>query len=138
MTGHQDHPATGLTIRKEPTAKLDLEGLVRAIGVKNVRRVDPLDLEAFQTTVKEELERREPSVIIAKRPCALLERAPKKGGYVVDTELCKGCKICLKVGCTGLSFLDADKLAVINPNSCVSCGFCAQVCTFDAIKAVEE
>lgn len=138
MTGHQDHPATGLTIRKEPTAKLDLEALVRAIGVKNVRVVDPLDLETFQATVKEELERREPSVIIAKRPCALLEKAPVRGGYYVDPELCKGCKICLKVGCTGLSFLDADKLAVINPNSCVSCGFCAQVCTFDAIKAVEE
>jgi indolepyruvate ferredoxin oxidoreductase alpha subunit len=74
MTGHQDHPATGMTITKAPTNKLDIEALVRAIGIKNVRIVDPLNLKQLKDALDEELSRREPSVIIAKRPCALLHK----------------------------------------------------------------
>ncbi|MDD2586669.1 MAG: indolepyruvate ferredoxin oxidoreductase subunit alpha [Syntrophomonadaceae bacterium] len=137
MTGHQDHPATGVTITRQETRKLDIEAMVRAIGINNVRVVDPLNLKELETALKEELSRREPSVIITKRPCALLHKTPIKERFYVDEEKCKGCKLCLKVGCTGIYFIDDDKKAAINPNTCVSCGLCPQVCTFDAIKVVE-
>ncbi len=136
MTGHQDHPATGKTISEQPTRKLDLEMMVRAIGVENIRVVDPLQLDELQKTLEEELARREPSVIITKRPCILLNNIPKNFKYVVDDELCKGCKTCIKLGCTGVSFNDESKKAVMSPG-CVSCGLCPQVCKFDAIKKVE-
>lgn len=137
MTGHQDHPATGVTIKKEPTVKLDLEALVKAVGVKNVRVVDPLHLNELQQALEEELQRREPSVIIARRPCALLQKPPLDQKTVIDNELCKGCKLCIKIGCTGIYYNEDKKLAVINPNTCVNCGLCAQVCAFDAIKIME-
>lgn len=136
MTGHQDHPATGMNIRREPSPKLDIEALVRAVGIKNVRVVDPLQLDQLQAALKEELNRREPSVIIAKRACVLLNKAVQTERYYVDNELCKGCRLCLRTGCAGVSFLDEEKLAVMNHN-CVACGLCPQVCTFDAIKKVE-
>lgn len=137
MTGHQDHPATGVTIKKNPTNKLDIEALVRAVGIHNVRVVDPLKLDELEATIREELDRREPSVIIAKRPCALLNRTPITSTLFVDEDLCNGCKSCIRVGCTGIFFKDNEKKAAINPNTCVSCGMCAQVCKFEAIKVVE-
>ncbi len=136
MTGHQDHPATGRTVKNQPTRKLDIEALVRAIGVEHVRVVDPLDLYQLESALTEELNRREPSVIISKRPCVLINKAPAKERYTVDAELCKGCKICLKLGCTGISFIEEDKKAVTT-SSCVACGLCPQVCKFDAVKKVE-
>ncbi|MDD3880149.1 MAG: indolepyruvate ferredoxin oxidoreductase subunit alpha [Syntrophomonas sp.] len=137
MTGHQDHPATGKTIRNLPTRKLDLPALVKAIGIEHVRIVDPLQLDEFRQTLEEELNRREASVIIAKRPCALLvKKAPDKEFYV-DPELCKSCKLCIKIGCTGIYWVEENRKAVINPNTCVACGLCPQVCTFEAIKIVE-
>jgi indolepyruvate ferredoxin oxidoreductase alpha subunit len=137
MTGHQEHPATGKNINSEPTKKLDLPTLVRAIGIENVRVVDPLKLDQLQQAVQEELERREPSVIIAKRACALIENQPTGIKYYVDPELCTGCKVCIRLGCTGVNFLDEEKVAVMNLNSCVGCGLCPQVCKFDAIKVLE-
>lgn len=137
MTGHQDHPATGVTIKKSPTNKLDIEALVRAVGIKNVRVVDPLKLDELDTVLGEELARREPSVIIAKRPCALIDRTPITSTLWVDEELCNGCKACIRIGCTGIYFKDNEKKAAINPNTCVSCGMCPQVCKVDAIKVVE-
>lgn len=137
MTGHQDHPATGKTITAQTTSKLDLPALVRAIGIQNVRIVDPLKLDDLQTALSEELARREPSVIIAKRPCALLKNQPPRLKYVVDSDLCTGCKACIRIGCTGIYFVDEDKKAVMNPNACVGCGLCPQVCKFDAIKVWE-
>jgi indolepyruvate ferredoxin oxidoreductase alpha subunit len=137
MTGHQDHPATGITIAKQPTNKLDIEALVRAIGVKNVRVVDPLKINELEQTLKEELARREPSVIICKRPCVLLPATAKPDHKIfVDPELCNGCKTCIRVGCTGVTFLDEEKKAQIN-EGCIACGLCEQVCKFDAIKRME-
>ncbi len=137
MTGHQDHPATGLTINKEPAPKLDLEALVRAVGIKNVRVVDPLQLDELRSALEEELQRREPSVIIARRPCALLVKPPVDKKMIIENDLCTGCKLCIRIGCTGIYFIEDEKLAAINPTTCVSCEVCAQVCTFDAIKIVE-
>lgn len=137
MTGHQDHPATGRTITAQTTSKLDLVALCKAVGIEHVRVVDPLKLDELKQALTEELERREPSVIICKRPCALIVKEPPKEKYYVDTELCKGCKICIRIGCTGMYWLENEKLAVINPNNCITCGLCPQVCTFDAVKIVE-
>ena len=137
MTGHQDHPATGKTIRNLPTRRLDLPALVQAIGIEHVRIVDPLQLDEFRQTLEEELNRREASVIIAKRPCALLVKKALDKEFFVEPELCKSCKLCIKIGCTGIYWVEEDRKAVINPNTCVACGLCPQVCTFDAIKIVE-
>ena len=137
MTGHQDHPATGKTIRNLPTRRLDLPSLVKAIGIEHVRVVDPLQLDEFRQTLEEELNRREASVIIAKRPCALLVKKALDKEFFVEPELCKSCKLCIKIGCTGIYWVEEDRKAVINPNTCVACGLCPQVCTFDAIKIVE-
>ena len=99
--------------------------------------VDPLRLDELQQALEEELQRREPSVIIARRPCALLVKPPVNKKMVIQNDLCKGCKLCIRIGCTGIYFVEDEKLAVINPNTCVSCELCAQVCTFDAIKIME-
>ncbi|MGE5415576.1 MAG: indolepyruvate ferredoxin oxidoreductase subunit alpha [Acidobacteriota bacterium] len=132
MTGHQDHPATGRRITKEETVRLDLEALVKAIGVKRVAKVDPLDIKRLEKILKEELAADEPSVVIVERPCALIVKTEKKGLHVIDDK-CKSCKLCIKIGCTGIFWIEEDKKAKINPNLCVECGMCQQVCKFDAI-----
>ena len=138
MTGHQEHPATGRTLSGNDTVRLDLEQVCRAVGVNRVRTVDPLNLEELRTAVEEELAAGEPSVIIARRPCALIPDADLgKKTYYVDTEKCKGCKICVRLGCTGIHWENEEKLAYIKPDLCVGCGLCPQVCTFDAILARE-
>lgn len=139
MTGHQEHPGTGMTIKDEPTRKLDIEALVRAIGINNVEIVDPLKLDELEKVLKAELNRNEPSVIIAKRPCALLKLPENevKEQYYVDNELCTACKSCIKVGCTGIFFNEETEKAEFNLSNCVGCGLCPQVCKFDAIKALE-
>ncbi len=138
MTGHQEHPATGRTLSGNDTIRLDLEQVCRAVGVNRVRTVDPLNLEELRTAVEEELAVGEPSVIIARRPCALIPQADlEKKTYYVDTDKCKGCKLCVKIGCTGIYWEEEEKLAYINPNLCVGCGLCPQVCKLDAILARE-
>lgn len=139
MTGHQEHPATGLTIKNEATYKLDLPALVKAIGVEHVRIVDPLNLDELEKALDEELNREAPSVIITKRPCVLLKKYNRDTGikYSIDDETCTGCKQCIKVGCTGVYFDDDVKKARINMKTCVACGLCPQVCKFDAIKVME-
>jgi len=138
MTGHQEHPATGRTIKGEPTRRLDLEALCRAIGIQHIQVVDPLQLDLLKQTIKTELERPEPSVIIARRPCALLVKEPVRVRYYVDEEICNGCRLCIRLGCTGIHWKEEDKVAQFNPDNCISCGLCPQVCKFDAIKTVEE
>jgi indolepyruvate ferredoxin oxidoreductase alpha subunit len=136
MTGHQDHPATGKTIRAQETSRLDIEALVKAIGVKRVTVVDPLNIVELEKVVREELKQPEPSVIIARRICALIDKNPVNKKYKVDEEKCKGCKLCIKIGCTGIYWLEDSKKARMNPNLCVGCGLCTQVCKLDAV--VEE
>lgn len=136
MTGHQDHPGTGMTIREQDTHKLDLPTLLHAVGVKSIRIVDPLNLQELEKVLDEELNRPEPSVIICKRECILLNRQKPAIRYVVDKEICNGCKQCIRLGCTGVFFLDDEKKAEFHP-SCAACGLCLQVCRVDAIKQVE-
>ena len=131
MTGHQDNPTTGFTIRKEPTKQVDLELLCKAIGVERVRVEDPFDVVGFEKAVKEELLANEPSVIIAQRPCALLKTVKYDGKYKVDTEKCRSCKKCMKLGCPAITFENGK--AKIDVNGCNGCGLCQNVCPFGAI-----
>ena len=131
MTGHQQNPTTGYNIKGDPAGKIDLEELCRAMGIRRVRVVDPNDLTACDQAVKEELAAEEPSVIITRRPCALLKSVKAKPPLRVDPEKCKGCKTCIKLGCPAISM--REKKAVIDDTQCVGCGVCQQLCSFDAI-----
>ena len=131
MTGHQQNPTTGYNIKGDPAGKIDLEALCHAMGIARVRVVDPYNLEETDKAVKEELAVKEPSVIISRRPCALLKYVKHSAPLKVDADKCRGCKSCMKIGCPALSF--RDKKAVIDPTQCVGCGVCSQLCKFDAL-----
>ena len=135
MTGHQDNPTTGKTIRGESTRQVDLALLCRAVGVEHVQVVDPFDVKALEAAVRQETAREEPSVIIAQRPCALLKRV-KYTGLCRVTERCRGCKACMKLGCPALS-LRKGKICV-DANQCNGCGLCVNVCPFGAIEKEER
>jgi len=130
MTGHQDNPTTGYNIKGEPAGKIDLETLCKAIGIKRVRVIDPYDLKACEDAVTEEMAAPGPSVIIARRPCALLKTTKAKPPLAVNRDKCTGCKMCMKIGCPAISM--RDKKADINQTLCVGCDVCVQLCRFDA------
>ena len=132
MTGHQNHPATGKTIKNEPTYELDLAEVCRAVGVPNVRTVDPADLAATEAAVREEVAKDEVSVIIAKRPCALLTKRLYNGFKV--NENCKKCKACLKLGCPAI--VNGENGIAIDVSLCTECGLCRSVCKFGAIEPI--
>lgn len=136
MTGHQDNPTTGLTIRKEKTVQVDLEALCRSVGVRRVRIEDPFDIKGFEAAVKEELAADEPSVIIAQRPCALLKTVKYTGHCAVDAEKCRKCKKCMKLGCPAISLENGN--IKIDVNQCNGCGLCVGVCPFEAISKEAE
>ncbi len=130
MTGHQNHPATGKTIKNEPTYELDLAEVCRAVGVRDVVTVDPGDLKATEQAVKDALSREEVSVVIAKRPCALLTKKLYRGFKVNDN--CKKCKACLKLGCPAI--VNGKDGISIDVSLCTECGLCQGVCKFNAIE----
>ncbi|MBQ8056919.1 MAG: indolepyruvate ferredoxin oxidoreductase subunit alpha [Ruminococcus sp.] len=131
MTGHQQNPTTGYNIKGDPAAKVDLEALCKALGINRVRVVDPYDLKACETAVKEELAVEEPSVIISRRPCVLLKSVKLQPSLNVDADKCKSCKRCMGLGCPAISMKDGK--AKIDNTLCVGCGVCKQLCAFDAI-----
>ena len=132
MTGHQQNPTTGFNIKGDPAAKVDLEALCKALGINRVRVVDPYDLKACETAIKEELSVKEPSVIISRRPCVLLKSVKHEAPLNVDNDKCKSCKRCMTLGCPAISMKDGK--AHIDATLCVGCGVCKQLCAFDAIK----
>jgi indolepyruvate ferredoxin oxidoreductase, alpha subunit len=135
MTGGQENPGTGRTLGGDLTSEVDLPKLCEALGVKRVRTIDPYDVEAVEEAIKEELAAKEASVIIAKAPCVLQYKI-KRDPWVVDAELCTGCKRCLRVGCIALGLVgegDAVK-AEIDAVQCNGCSVCAQMCKFEAIR----
>ena len=136
MTGHQQNPTTGYNIKGDPAGKIDLEALCRAMGFARVRVVDPYDLAACEQAVREELAAEEPSVIISRRPCALLKYVKAKPALHCDEEKCRGCRACMRLGCPALS-LKNGKVRV-DPTLCVGCGVCRQLCHFDALTGGEE
>ncbi len=136
MTGRQDHPGTGRTLMGEETRALDFMKLAEAIGVGSIRTIDPYDLKQTLTTIKEETEKDEPSVIITTRPCALI-LSEKETPFSIDKKSCTRCLSCLKVGCPAISFDKAKGLS-IDANVCIGCGVCAKVCKFSAILEVDS
>ena len=135
MTGHQQNPTTGKTIRMEETSQVNLIKLAEAVGVKRIVVADPFDVKNFEKVVKAEVEADEPSVIIAQRPCALL-KGVKYIGKCQVSDRCKKCKQCMKLGCPAISLVDGN--IVIDKNQCNGCGLCINVCPFDAIEKVGE
>lgn len=131
MTGHQQNPTTGKNLKGDPAAAVNLEELCKAIGIKRVRVVDPYKLAETEKAIKEELSADEASVIISRRPCALLKYVKHNPPFVVDNDKCVGCKACMKLGCPAISI--KDKKAVIDHTQCVGCGICQEQCKFNAI-----
>ncbi len=136
MTGHQQNPATGYDIHGDPCGKIDLESLVRSMGIERVRVVDPYDLTRCGEVLKEELAAESASVIISRRPCALLktvggEKVVHNKPLVNDPKKCVGCRSCMRIGCPAISMKDGK--AVIDGTQCIGCGVCRQLCSFDAL-----
>ena len=134
MTGHQQNPTTGFNLKGDPCAKIDLETLCRAVGIRRVRVIDPYDLKQCDEVIKEELSANEPSVIISRRPCALLKYVKHKAPLEVEAGKCVGCKACMKIGCPAIS-MEGGK-AKVDATQCVGCGVCEQLCKFGALKEV--
>jgi len=137
MTGHQENPGTGKTLKGEPTVEIDVAKVCKGLGVDKVIEVNPLNLEEMEAAIKEAASTDETMVIVTKWPCALLKDQVKAKGYCrIDEEKCKMCKACLKVGCPAIFNIEGK--IQIDETMCNGCGLCAQVCRFDAIEKVGE
>lgn len=135
MTGHQQNPTTGKRINGDPTTAVNLEALAHAVGIDRVIVVDPYDIPATKEAIKAELEVDGPSLIISRRPCALLKEVKHNPPFSIDTGKCTGCRACLKIGCPAISIKDGK--SCIDFTQCVGCGMCKPYCKFDAIKEGE-
>ena len=134
MTGHQNNPANGKDIHGDPTTQLDIVKLCEAMGVASVRIVDPFDLKETEKVIREEVARDGLSVVISRRPCALIIKQTNKP-VVNDPDVCVGCGMCLKVGCPAI--IKTETGVRIDPTQCVGCGMCTQLCHFGALKSAE-
>ena len=139
MTGHQQNPTTGYNIKGDPAGKIDPEALCRAMGIQRVRVVDPYKLKECEAAVKEELAAEAPSVIISRRPCALLKHVKHGSPLHVDEVRCVGCRACMRIGCPALSMRGEGKgqKARVDSTLCVGCGVCRQLCNSDALTRRE-
>ena len=126
MTGHQQNPTTGYNIKGDPAGKIDLESLCKAMGIADVRVCDPYDLQKTEETVKAALSFSGPSVVISRRPCALLKYVKHQPAFTVDQTKCVGCKSCMRIGCPAISMKNGK--AQVDETLCVGCGVCEQLC----------
>lgn len=131
MTGHQQNPTTGKNLRGEPAGKVDLEALCRALGYSRVSVVDPYDLNALEEVIKTELDAKEPSIIISRRPCVMIKGTVHNPPIKPDTDKCVGCKMCMKIGCPAISVKDGK--VMIDNTLCVGCNVCAKMCKVGAL-----
>lgn len=132
MTGHQDHAATGKTLKGNKTYAIDIMGLCKAIGVPNVCMVNSFDMERMKETIQECVAKEEICVIIAKAPCALLKTTVRKRPMRIHPEKCIHCKKCMKPGCPAISY-DENGHTKIDASMCNGCGLCEQICPVNAI-----
>jgi indolepyruvate ferredoxin oxidoreductase alpha subunit len=140
MTGHQDNPGTGRTLQGAPAPMIPFEPLVRALGVRHVRTLDAFAMDDIEKTLKEYLKLDEPSVVIARQPCALLPEGRKRWmPLAVLEDACNGCTLCFRLGCPAiLKSAELDEhtgraKALIDPTLCTGCEVCAEICPRDAI-----
>lgn len=126
MTGHQQNPAMGYTIRNEKTVAVDLVKLCEAIGITHVKVVDPFNMKEFKKAVVEATDTQEPSVIIAQRPCALLKNVNYGDPVKIDGDKCVRCGSCMKLGCPAIN--KAEGKYVIDASQCAGCGLCISMC----------
>lgn len=142
MTGQQENPSTGKTLQGAETVKIDIEAVVRAMGVQDVFVVSGFDEPEVEKTIKKALAIRDrPAVIISRGPCVFLDQYPQKFVYEVTDEKCNGCSMCFRVGCPAIFKGELDTTtkqpkALIDPLLCIGCDICAQVCPHDAIGKV--
>ena len=136
MTGHQQNPTTGINLKGDPAGKINLEKLCESIGIQSIRVVDPYNLKECEDAIREELGKDCASVIISRRPCALLKYVKHPGPIAVDREKCVGCKSCMKVGCPAISMKDGK--AIIDSTLCTGCRVCTQLCRLNAIEKGER
>jgi len=144
MTGMQEHPGTGYTLMGKEAKKVNLTDLISALGIENIKVIDPIDMKATRAAIKEELAKDGPSVIIAQRPCALFKRSKikPKPALKVDPDKCEGCKSCLGLNCPPISWKkgitkEGSKrkgISFIDQTLCNGCGLCEQICKFGAIS----
>ncbi len=138
MTGHQQNPSTGMTLKEQPTYAVMPENVAEAVGVRkeHIRTVDPLNVAEVEKVLKEELASEEPSVIVCRRPCALLKGVTKMPAYSIDPDKCKSCRACMGIGCPCISMVNGK--AFIDSTLCTGCGLCSQLCRFGAINGGEK
>ncbi len=137
MTGHQNNPNTGKNLMGESTYRVDLVRLAKACGVKHVDTVDAWDIAEMRETLQKHWEYDKPSVVVVRKDCvewAKIRETP----YRVDTDLCVGCRSCVKIGCPAVIFDKAAKKSSIDPVLCVGCSLCSQMCNFNAIYRVDK
>ena len=137
MTGHQDHAATGKTLKGEETNAIDLVELCHAVGVKKVIEVNAFDVENLTKVVKESVASDELTVIITKSPCVLIKGQKFPNKCVADSEKCRKCGMCLKIGCPAIT-KQADGTVKIDETMCNGCGLCKSYCKFGAISTVAK
>ena len=135
MTGHQQNPTTGMNLKGDPALAVDLEALCHAVGIASVRVVDPYDLKETEKVIKEELAKPCSSVVISRRPCALLKYVKHKPAIVPDKDKCTKCRMCMKIGCPAI--MVTDKGVEIDHTLCVGCGVCTELCHFGALGEKE-
>ena len=135
MTGHQEHAATGKTLKGEDTYAIDLAELCRSVGVKRVLEIDSFDVAGLEKALKESAAGDELTVIICKAPCALIKGLKFPNKCVCDAEKCKKCGMCLKIGCPAIT-KNPDGTVKIDETMCNGCGLCKSYCIFGAISTV--
>ncbi|MBP2650475.1 MAG: indolepyruvate ferredoxin oxidoreductase, alpha subunit [Firmicutes bacterium] len=146
MTGHQENPGSGFTLQGMPTKIIDIEEVVKAIGIEHIRKVNPLNLKEVEEAFDWALEIDGPSVIITRWPCILKKQndadhkefGDYRGTCMVAEENCIGCKMCIKTGCPALRFNKESKKVKIDASQCAGCKVCLQVCPVKAIRKVGE
>ncbi len=137
MTGHQEHAATGKTLKGEETYAIDLAELCRAVGVKNVIEVNAFDVNELERVVTESVNGDALTVIITKSPCVLLKGQKFPNVCKVNADACKKCGACMKIGCPAMTRGEDGKVK-IDATMCNGCGLCTNYCKFNAIETVER
>ena len=137
MTGHQDNPGTGKTLKGEDTVEIDIPKVCKALGIEDVKVVNPLNLKEMRTAVNEAMKKDKPNVIVTKWPCALIKTEPQpKGHCQINQDKCTQCYACMQIGCPAIS--KQDGRVVIDDTMCNGCELCTQLCAFKAIEKVGE